>query len=71
MFADICKSGASPLAGHAVALHGAGALPGRWTYAAAVPTYNPLGCEATFLSADDVSAAIRRVADPPAGGVVA
>ena len=35
-----------------------GALPRRWRLAAAQPTYNPLGRDLTFLSAEDVAEAV-------------
>ena len=42
-------------------LQEAGALPRRWRLAAAQPTYNPLGRDLTFLSADDVAEAVKTV----------
>ena len=35
--------------------------PRRWRLAAAQPTYNPLGRDLTFLSADDVAEVVKTV----------
>jgi hypothetical protein len=62
IFADVCKEGAGmPLAGHAIGLQKKGALSNKqWCVVGAAPTYNPLGCTITFLSADDIIQAVGR-----------
>lgn len=54
VFADVCKLGQHPQAGHVVKLQQRRLLPARWQSIGAVPTYNPLGSTLTFLSEDDV-----------------
>ena len=63
VFADVCKEGPGmPLGAHAVTLHEEGALDHtlRWSTVGAARTYNPLGSLETFLSIDDIHAAVRR-----------
>jgi len=54
LFADVCKLGQHPQAGHVVKLQSHGLLPHRWRSIGAAPTYNPLGSTVTFLSEDDI-----------------
>jgi pyruvate/2-oxoglutarate/acetoin dehydrogenase E1 component len=54
VFADICKEGQSPLAGHVVTLQQEGLLPAHWRCCTAPRTYNPLGSVVTFLNVPDV-----------------
>jgi len=64
VFADVCKEGAGqPLASHAVTLHNDGGLDGvfKWATVGASRTYNPLGSLVTFLSSDDIHAAVKKV----------
>ena len=61
VFADPCKPGQCPLMRIVSELQETGALPRRWRLAAAQPTYNPLGRDLTFLSADDVADAVKTV----------
>jgi hypothetical protein len=63
IFADVCKEGAGqPLASHAVTLHNDGDLDGvlKWATIGASRTYNPLGSLITFLSSDDIQAAVKK-----------
>ena len=53
-----CKPNQCPLMRVVSELQETGALPRRWRLAAAQPTYNPLGRDLTFLSADDVAEAV-------------
>jgi hypothetical protein len=62
VFADPCKPAQCPLMRVVSELQETGTLPRRWRLAAAQPTYNPLGRDLTFLSADDVAEAVRNVA---------
>jgi len=55
VFADPCKPAQCPLMHVVSQLQDANALPTRWRLAAAQPTYNPLGRDLTFLSADDLT----------------
>ncbi len=55
LFADPCKEGQHPLAGHITKLQKEGLLPSSWRSVAAQFTYNPLGNTTTFLSANDVA----------------
>ena len=61
VFADPCKPNQCPLMRVVLELQETGALPRRWRLAAAQPTYNPLGRDLTFLSADDVAEAVKTV----------
>lgn len=54
LFADVCKLGQHPQAGHVVKLQDKGILPAKWRSIGASPTYNPLGSTTTFLSEDDI-----------------
>ena len=61
VFADPCKPNQCPLMRVVSELQETGALPRRWRLAAAQPTYNPLGRDLTFLSAEDVAEAVTAV----------
>ena len=61
VFADTCKPAQCPLMRVVSELQETGTLPRRWRLAAAQPTYNPLGRDLTFLSADDVAEAVKTV----------
>eukprot|EP00924_Labyrinthula_sp_SR-Ha-C_P003167 snap_masked-scaffold_15-processed-gene-1.13-mRNA-1 protein AED:0.00 eAED:0.00 QI:0/-1/0/1/-1/1/1/0/766 len=54
VFADVCKEGASPLAGLIMRLKKLDLLKHDWEYTAAQNTYNPLGSTVTFLSKQDL-----------------
>ena len=58
VFADVCKQGQQPLAGHITTLQNEGRLPARWRSVAASRTYNPLGTTLTFTSRDDIIGAV-------------
>jgi 2-oxoisovalerate dehydrogenase E1 component len=62
LLADPCKEGQSPLAAHMAALTRSGSFAGTMRCIAAPRTYNPLGTVLTFLSRDDMAAAVRRFA---------
>jgi len=54
LFADVCKMGQHPHAGHIVQLQEQGLLPAKWRSVAATPSYNPLGSTITFLNEEDI-----------------
>eukprot|EP00511_Aplanochytrium_stocchinoi_P002417 CAMPEP_0204841288 /NCGR_PEP_ID=MMETSP1346-20131115/41365_1 /ASSEMBLY_ACC=CAM_ASM_000771 /TAXON_ID=215587 /ORGANISM="Aplanochytrium stocchinoi, Strain GSBS06" /LENGTH=346 /DNA_ID=CAMNT_0051979319 /DNA_START=1 /DNA_END=1041 /DNA_ORIENTATION=+ len=58
VFADVCKEGASPLTSLIGKLNTNKLLSPKWRIVSASPTYNPLGCTATFLHADDIISAV-------------
>lgn len=63
LFADICKQGPStaPLSSLVTSLQQDGRLSVHWGFVAAPRTYNPLGNMCTFLNADDVVEAARKM----------
>lgn len=61
LFADPCKEGQNPLAGHIARLQLEGRLPAQWQSVAAQATYNPLGSTLTFLSPEDIVAALAKM----------
>ena len=62
LFADITKQGPGcVLSQHAVALQNESLLPRHWNLVAAPRTYNPLGSLETFLNAEDVSNAWKKL----------
>ena len=61
VFADECKQGQHPFAGFVCQLKAEDYLPHHWECVTAVPTYNPLGSTTTFLSKDNIVAAVRRL----------
>jgi len=61
VFADPCKEGQNPLAGHIAKLHQEGLLPAQWQSVGAQVTYNPLGSTLTFLSPEDITATIAKL----------
>jgi len=62
VFADVCKFGQHPQARMVAELQSLGKLPIKWRSIGACPTYNPLGRMLTFLSQDDILAAVKDVA---------
>ena len=63
VFADVCKQGQGPLASIIAELQATGDLPAAWQHVAALRTFNPLGCTATFTS--EVKSASQRTRHPP------
>jgi hypothetical protein len=61
VFADICKHGQNPLAGHVTRLHSENRLPPKWRCIAAQRTYNPLGSTLTFLNVEDIVDACKSI----------
>jgi len=61
LFADVCKEGASPLTSFIGKLQAKGLLSKNWGITSASPTYNPLGCTATFLNQEDIINGIKKV----------
>jgi 2-oxoisovalerate dehydrogenase E1 component len=63
IFADICKDGpgSNVLSSMASSLHREELLPNNWDLVAAPRTYNPLGGFQTFLNADDIVDACKKV----------
>lgn len=64
VFADPCKLGQNPHAGLVLKLQAKGLLPQRWRCVASAATYNPLGSTVTFLSAEDITAAVLEITEP-------
>jgi 2-oxoisovalerate dehydrogenase E1 component len=67
LFADVCKAGASPLAGFLPTLQQARCLPTAWRLVASEPTYNPLGSTMTFLDSNRIALAVQQLCESEPG----